>query len=149
MAKLTFNARIRITGVNPYVQVSAARAKTFKPGWRKPLPVLVRINGQPRTPWRINMMPGRGAIFRRLQQELPVDPQLSGFALGLLFAAAKIGLIGTVGSESRGGGLGASSSTLKAHCLTPGASTNGSRAWSRAPITSGRSSRNWRTIKPC
>ena len=26
-----------------------------------------------------------------------MDPQLSGFALGLLFAAAKIGLIGTVG----------------------------------------------------
>ncbi|HEY7028170.1 MAG TPA: hypothetical protein VH438_11215 [Gemmatimonadales bacterium] len=27
----------------------------------------------------------------------PVDPQLSGFALGLLFAAAKIGFIGTIG----------------------------------------------------
>ena len=26
-----------------------------------------------------------------------MDPQLSGFALGLLFAAAKVGLIGTVG----------------------------------------------------
>jgi hypothetical protein len=30
-------------------------------------------------------------------QERVVDPQLSGFALGLLFGAAKIGAIGTIG----------------------------------------------------
>lgn len=28
---------------------------------------------------------------------IPMDPQLSGFALGLLFGAAKIGAIGTIG----------------------------------------------------
>ena len=37
------------------------------------------------------------AIFRYPLWELSVDPQLSGFALGLLFAAAKVGAIGTIG----------------------------------------------------
>jgi hypothetical protein len=54
-----------IRGINPYVLVSAARARTIKPNWRRPLPVLVRVNGHPRTkPWRINMMPiGTGAFY--------------------------------------------------------------------------------------
>jgi hypothetical protein len=42
---------------NPYTLVTPAQAKALKPGWRKPLPVLVRINGKPAEPWRINMMP--------------------------------------------------------------------------------------------
>jgi len=58
-----FSATIRIRGINPYVLVSAARAKTIKPGWKKPLPVLVRVNGKPETPWRINMMPAGDGIF--------------------------------------------------------------------------------------
>jgi len=71
MATLTFDARIRITGVNPYVHVSAARARALKPGWRRPLPVLVRINGQPRTPWRINMMPtGNGSFYLYLHGDV-------------------------------------------------------------------------------
>lgn len=52
-----FTAAMRIRDGNPYVHVSAARATLVKPGWRKPLPVLVRINGKPTHPWRINMMP--------------------------------------------------------------------------------------------
>jgi len=44
-------------GINPFILVSASRATAIQPGWRKPLPVLVRINGKPKDPWRINMMP--------------------------------------------------------------------------------------------
>jgi hypothetical protein len=60
-----FTARMEIRGINPYVLVSAARAKRIKAGWRKPLPVLVRVNGHPKSaPWRINMMPtGTGAFY--------------------------------------------------------------------------------------
>ncbi|MDB5051477.1 MAG: hypothetical protein JWO30_4548 [Fibrobacteres bacterium] len=55
---------MKINDINPYIHVSAARAKALKPGWRKPLPVRVRINGEPRIPWRINMMPmGTGSFY--------------------------------------------------------------------------------------
>lgn len=64
MAVLRFSARMEIRGVNPYVLVSAARAKRIKTGWRKPLPVLVRVNGHPQVkPWRINMMPAGNGDF--------------------------------------------------------------------------------------
>ena len=60
---LRFRSRIEINGINPYVPVSAARAAKLKGGWRKPMPVLVRVNGKPDTPWRINMMPAGGGGF--------------------------------------------------------------------------------------
>src|SRR5258708_30779733 len=62
---LRFVARLKLLGINPYILVSAARAHGIKAGWRKPLPVLVRVNGHPTTrPWRINMMPnGNGAFY--------------------------------------------------------------------------------------
>jgi hypothetical protein len=64
VATLRFTSTIKIRGINPYVLVSAARAKAIKPEWRKPLPVLVRINGKPAQPWRINMMPvGDGSFY--------------------------------------------------------------------------------------
>jgi len=64
MAPITFTSTIKIRGVNPYVYVSAPRANRIKSSWRKPLPVLVRINGQPAKAWRINMMPiGDGAFY--------------------------------------------------------------------------------------
>jgi hypothetical protein len=44
-------------GVNPYVLVTAAQAATLRAGWRKPMPVLVRINDQAVDAWRTNMMP--------------------------------------------------------------------------------------------
>ncbi|HTR77599.1 MAG TPA: YdeI/OmpD-associated family protein [Gemmatimonadaceae bacterium] len=69
---MIFQARIRITGVNPYVLVSASRATAIKPDWRKPIPVLVRINGEPKAqPWRINMMPmGNGAFYLYLHGDV-------------------------------------------------------------------------------
>lgn len=63
MSDLKFRATIRIRGSNPYIAVSKARAATLKPGWRKPLPVTVQINGQPEKPWHINMMPAGDGNF--------------------------------------------------------------------------------------
>ena len=66
-----FTAVIRIRGVNPYILVSASRAKAIKPGWRKPMPVLVRVNGKPANAWRINMMPvGNGSFYLYLHGDI-------------------------------------------------------------------------------
>src|SRR5262245_45726085 len=69
---LSFPALIDIRSINPYVLVSAARTKKLKPDWRKPMPVLVRINGQPaEKPWRINMMPaGDGSFYLYLHESV-------------------------------------------------------------------------------
>ena len=75
-----FTAVIKIQGVNPFIIVSASRAKAIKPGWRKPLPVLVRVNGKPANAWRINMMPsGNGSFYLYLHGEIR---KASGTAVG-------------------------------------------------------------------
>jgi len=81
MPVLRFKRRIQITGLNPYIHVSAARARALQSGWRRPLPVLVRIDGTPRSqPWRTNMMPmGNGAF--RLYLHSPMR-QASGTKVG-------------------------------------------------------------------
>ena len=64
MSGLRFKAVIEINNINPYVLVNAEQASHLKQGWRKPMPVCVRINGEPKTPWRINMMPiGDGSFY--------------------------------------------------------------------------------------
>lgn len=64
MGALRFTSVMKIRDGNPYIPVSTARAKAIKPQWRKPLPVLLRINGKPDEPWRINMMPaGDGSFY--------------------------------------------------------------------------------------
>jgi bacteriocin resistance YdeI/OmpD-like protein/uncharacterized protein DUF1905 len=76
----TFTAIIKIRGINPFVLVSARRAKAIKPGWRKPLPVLVRLNGKPAKAWRINMMPaGNGSFYLYLHGDIR---KASGTAMG-------------------------------------------------------------------
>ena len=66
-----FRGRIEINGINPYVLVDADRARQIKPDWRKPLPVRVQINGQPETPWRINLMPiGDGSFYLYLHEQV-------------------------------------------------------------------------------
>jgi hypothetical protein len=71
MAEQRFTAAIRIRGVNPYIEISASRAKALKPGWRRPLPVLVRIGGIPRDPWRTNLMPaGDGDFYLYLHEQM-------------------------------------------------------------------------------
>jgi Domain of unknown function (DUF1905)/Bacteriocin-protection, YdeI or OmpD-Associated len=54
---LEFSARVLLVGVNPYVEVSAERAAALRPGWRRPLPVVVRLNGGPERAWTTNLMP--------------------------------------------------------------------------------------------
>jgi hypothetical protein len=68
---LRFATKMLIRDGNPYVPVSASQAAHLKPDWRKPLPVLIRINGQPKTPWRINMMPaGDGSFYLYLHGDV-------------------------------------------------------------------------------
>lgn len=55
---------IQIVGVNPYVGVDASTAAALRPLWRKPMPVLVKIDGDPSPPWRTNMMPTGQGDFR-------------------------------------------------------------------------------------
>ena len=51
--------------------VSAKRAARLHAGWRKPLPVRVRVNGQPEKPWRINLMPiGDGSFYLYLHGDV-------------------------------------------------------------------------------
>ena len=61
---MRFRSLMKIDGVNPYVLVSAERASKLQPNWRKPMPVLVQINGRPQEPWPINMMPIGDGSFR-------------------------------------------------------------------------------------
>lgn len=72
MSALRFPADIRIRGVNPYVAVSEHRAGQLRKDWRRPMPVLVRVNGKPaRKPWRINMMPaGDGSFYLYLHNSV-------------------------------------------------------------------------------
>lgn len=70
---IRFEAVIRIRGINPYLLVSAMLASELKQGWRRPLPVQVRVNGQPHKPWRINMMPaGDGNFYLYLHESVRV-----------------------------------------------------------------------------
>jgi Bacteriocin-protection, YdeI or OmpD-Associated/Domain of unknown function (DUF1905) len=76
--KTVFAAVIKIRNVNPYILVSAVRANTIKSGWRKPIPVLVRINGKTDRQWRTNMMPvGNGAFYLYLHGDMRRASQAS------------------------------------------------------------------------
>src|SRR6267142_5890395 len=71
MSSLRFRSLIEINNINPYVLVSAKRAARLQKGWRKPLPVRVRVNGRPEKPWRINMMPaGDGSFYLYLHGDV-------------------------------------------------------------------------------
>ena len=75
-----FTSVIKIRGVNPFISVSARRAKAIKSNWRKPLPVLIRINGKPANGSRINMMPaGDGSFYLYLNGDVR---KASGTAVG-------------------------------------------------------------------
>lgn len=71
MSSLRFRASIEINNINPYVLVSARRAARIQKGWRRPLPVRVRVNGRPEEPWRINLMPvGDGSFYLYLHGDV-------------------------------------------------------------------------------
>jgi Bacteriocin-protection, YdeI or OmpD-Associated/Domain of unknown function (DUF1905) len=68
---MKFKAEIKLQKINPYVLVSAARAQRIKQDWKKPMPILVQINGKPNPAWRINMMPvGDGSFYLYLDGQV-------------------------------------------------------------------------------
>jgi hypothetical protein len=68
---MTFATKIRILGANPYVQVSVDQAMLLKKNWRRPMPVVVQVNGQPENPWHVNMMPsGNGNFYLYLHGDV-------------------------------------------------------------------------------
>jgi hypothetical protein len=68
---LRFRAKMLIRIGNPYVLISAERARAVRSGWRRPMPVLVRINGKPTPPWRNNLMPiGDGRFYLYLHGDV-------------------------------------------------------------------------------
>ncbi len=70
-SSLRFRARIELNKINPYVLVRAAQVARLKPGWRKPMPVRIQVNGKPAVPWRINLMPvGDGSFFLYLHGQV-------------------------------------------------------------------------------
>lgn len=80
MTSLRFRARIEINGINPFVPIDAEQAARLREGWRRPMPVLVQVNGAPAQPWRINMMPrGDGGFFLYLHGEVR---QAAGVGVG-------------------------------------------------------------------
>ncbi len=71
MSSLRFRSRIEINNINPYVLVSTRRAARIRKGWRRPLPVGIRVNGKPEQPWRINLMPvGDGSFYLYLHGDV-------------------------------------------------------------------------------
>jgi len=71
MSTLRFRSQIEINNINPYVLVSAQHATRLQKGWRKPLPVRIRVNGRPEQPWRINLMPiGDGSFYLYLHGDV-------------------------------------------------------------------------------
>ena len=71
MKALHFTSIMDIRDGNPYILVSQEQAITLKPNWKKPMPVLIKINGKPDTPWKINMMPvGNGSFYLYLHGDV-------------------------------------------------------------------------------
>jgi hypothetical protein len=78
MKPLTFRGTIQMRGINPYIAVSAAQTAALKSGWRKPLPVLLRVNGVPSEPHRTNMMPaGDGGFYLYLNETIRSEAGVS------------------------------------------------------------------------
>jgi hypothetical protein len=71
MHEIEFKATIALRGYNPYIAVSAEQAAAIAPGWKRPIPVLVQLNGGPTPPWRINIMPvGDGSFYLYLDNRI-------------------------------------------------------------------------------
>lgn len=71
MSPVRFRSIIEINNINPYVLVSSEHAAQLKDSWRKPMPVRIRVNGKPDTPWCINMMPvGDGSFYLYLHGDV-------------------------------------------------------------------------------
>lgn len=71
MASLHFSAVIKIRDGNPYILVDENLATQLRKDWKKPMPVLIQVNGEPQKPWQINMMPtGEGSFYLYLHGDV-------------------------------------------------------------------------------
>lgn len=71
MSSLHFTSQIEIRDGNPYVFITKEQATALQPDWRKPMPVFIQINDEPKDPWRINMMPvGDGNYYLYLHGDV-------------------------------------------------------------------------------
>jgi hypothetical protein len=71
MTALRYRRTMEIYDGNPYVLVTKEQAQTLQKDWKRPMPVLVQINGQPTNPWHINMMPiGDGSFYLYLHGDV-------------------------------------------------------------------------------
>lgn len=71
MGETEFKSKIDIRGVNPYILITKEIAAKIKMGWKRPMPVLVKINELPEKHWKINMMPaGNGDFYLYLHGTL-------------------------------------------------------------------------------
>ncbi|MGZ3899464.1 MAG: DUF1905 domain-containing protein [Bacteroidia bacterium] len=68
---LQFKSKIQLNSINPYILVSKTRAQKVKSDWKKPMPVIIRINKEPVAGWKINMMPkGDGSFYLYLNGQV-------------------------------------------------------------------------------
>lgn len=69
--RVRFTSKVQLRGVNPYVLVDRERVNSLKAGWRKPMPVIVRLSGRSAPQWRTNLMPtGDGRFYLYLHGEM-------------------------------------------------------------------------------
>ncbi len=68
---LTFKREMLIREGNPYILVTADQIEELQSGWKKPLPVIIQVNNEPKEPWHINMMPvGNGDFYLYLHGDV-------------------------------------------------------------------------------
>lgn len=68
---MKFNSLIEIREGNPYILVKKEDALKLQTEWKKPMPVIIQVNGEPKTPWHINMMPvGNGDYYLYLHGDV-------------------------------------------------------------------------------
>lgn len=76
MSSLHFQARIEIRDGNPYVLINKEQATELRTNWKKPMPVIIHVNGQPKEGWKINMMPvGNGDFYLYLHGDVRTASQ--------------------------------------------------------------------------
>lgn len=64
MTALKFKSVMKIYKSNPYIHITKEQASFLKSEWKKPMPVIIRINNEPKKGWKINMMPrGNGNFY--------------------------------------------------------------------------------------
>lgn len=71
MRAVSLRSVIKIRIGNPYIHIPKDIATKIKAGWKKPLPVLIQVNGKPDKPWQINMIPiGNGDFYLYLHGDV-------------------------------------------------------------------------------